>query len=276
MEKITVMVNGLPGKMAEQVAVHAARDPHFRLVPYSLTGPEISQPDHTVEGSRVRLIGSERADREIAHVIKTQEAFITVDFTHPTAVRQNARLYCRNNLPFVMGTTGGDRKGLETEVIQSDNCAVIAPNMAKQIVGLQAMMAYAADNFPDLFSGYTLEVRESHQKGKADTSGTAIAMINYFNAMGIPFSIDAVKKERDPQIQKNQWGIPEEYLSGHAWHTYRLVSEDNTVVFEFTHNVNGRDIYAKGTLDAVSFLHRKVGSGESGKVYDMMDVLKKV
>jgi 4-hydroxy-tetrahydrodipicolinate reductase len=33
-----------------------------------------------------------------------------------------------------------------------------------------------------------------------------------------------------------------------------LTSPDNTVVFEFQHNVNGRDIYAEGTLDAVCYL----------------------
>ena len=31
-----------------------------------------------------------------------------------------------------------------------------------------AMLAFAADNFPDLFKDYALSVRESHQQGKAD------------------------------------------------------------------------------------------------------------
>ena len=46
------------------------------------------------------------------------------------------------------GTTGGDRQKLEDTVVSSPIAAVIAPNMAKQIVGLQAMMAYAAETFP--------------------------------------------------------------------------------------------------------------------------------
>jgi len=146
--------------------------------------------------------------------------------------------------------------------------------MAKQIVGFQAMMEYAAKTFPDLFSGYTLSVKESHQKGKADTSGTARAIIGYFNKLGIPFTEQQIIMERDPENQKIKWGIPEEYLKGHGWHTYALVSEDKTVKFEFTHNINGRDIYAAGTLDAIFFLHRKALEGAKGRVFSMIDVLR--
>jgi 4-hydroxy-tetrahydrodipicolinate reductase len=80
--------------------------------------------------------------------------------------------------------------------------------------------------------------------------------------------------ERDPDRQKNVWGIPTEYLKGHGWHTYTLVSEDKTVKFEFTHNVNGRDIYAKGTLDAIMFLDGRIKEGAKGKVFSMIDVLQ--
>jgi 4-hydroxy-tetrahydrodipicolinate reductase len=146
--------------------------------------------------------------------------------------------------------------------------------MAKQIVGFQAMMEYAATQFPGLFSGYTLQIRESHQQGKADTSGTAKAMVKYFNALGTPFSEEDIEKERDPQRQMAVWGIPETYLSGHGWHTYTLTSADGTGTFEFRHNVNGREIYAGGTLDAVLFLHQKIDAGVAGQVYSMIDVLK--
>jgi 4-hydroxy-tetrahydrodipicolinate reductase len=173
-----------------------------------------------------------------------------------------------------MGTTGGDRKQLLKTVQSSAIAAVIAPNMAKQIVGFQAMMEYAAENFPGLFEGYVLEIKESHQKGKADTSGTAKAMVRYFNQMGLDFSEDRIAKERDPGIQATRWGIPQNYLTGHGWHTYALTSADQTVHFEFTHNVNGRDVYARGTLDAVRYLQARVVDGAAGIVYSMIDVLQ--
>ena len=149
--------------------------------------------------------------------------------------------------------------------------------MAKQIVGFQAMMGYAAQNFPNLFKGYRLTLRESHQSGKADTSGTAKAMVRYFNKLGTPFSEQDIRKERDPDTQKNVWGIPAEFLGGHGWHTYTLVSRDKTVQLQFAHNVNGRDVYALGTLDAILFLDQKIKEGGSkGSVFSMIDVLKGV
>ena len=210
----------------------------------------------------------------INEIKKKEGSFISIDYTHPSAVNSNAEFFCSNSLPFVMGTTGGDRKKLAETVFSSGICAIIAPNMAKQIVGFQAMMEYAAETFPDLFRGYSLTVKESHQKGKADTSGTAKAIVGYFNRLGIPFTEHDILMERDPERQKNVWGIPPEFIKGHGWHTYTLVSEDKTVKFEFSHNVNGRDIYAKGTLDAIFFLGSKIREGVKGKVFSMIDVLK--
>ncbi len=274
MNRIKIMVNGIPGNMAGNVAKYAINDDRFELIPYSLTGPEISEDKHKIDSIAITLIHPKNSEQAITDLIEKEGAFISVDYTHPLAVNGNAEFYCKNNLPFVMGTTGGDRKLLEDTIKKSSISAVIAPNMAKQIVGFQAMMEYAAKTFPDLFKGYSLEIRESHQKGKADTSGTAKAMIRYFNSLGIPFTEDEIFKERDPERQTSKWGIPKEYLGGHGWHTYTLVSDDRTVSFEFTHNVNGRDIYAAGTLDAISYLHKKIEEGVKGRMFTMIDVLK--
>ncbi|MBI9085533.1 MAG: dihydrodipicolinate reductase [Desulfobacterales bacterium] len=274
MTSIHVMINGLPGNVCRIIAAGVAAGEGFTLVPWSLTGPEITDETCTVAGKTVRLIRPEGRDAVMAEIVTSQAPFISVDFTHPTAVNANADFYCRHNLPFVMGTTGGDRERLAETVRQSSIAAVIAPNMAKQIVGLQAMMAYGAETFPDLFKGYRLAVTESHQQGKADTSGTAKAMVSYFNAMGIPFGADQIRMVRDPQTQRTELGIPEAHLGGHGWHTYTLTSADQTVTFEFTHNVNGRDIYTPGVLDAVAFLVKKITKGATGSVFSMIDVLK--
>ena len=274
MSRIKLMVNGLPGNMATNVAKHALNDHRFELISQSLTGPEITDTKTTINGVTFGLIQPGDRDQAILTIKDQEGIFLSVDYSHPSAVNSNAEFYCRNELPFVMGTTGGNRQDLEKVVISSSIPAVIAPNMAKQIVGFQAMMEYAAGTFPDLFKGYSLEIKESHQKGKADTSGTAKAMVRYFNSLGLTFAEDDIEKERNPEKQKSVWGIPEAFLEGHGWHTYRLDSEDKTVRFEFSHNVNGRDIYAQGTLDALLYLSKKLTEGEAGKVFTMIDVLK--
>jgi 4-hydroxy-tetrahydrodipicolinate reductase len=274
MHPINVMVNGIPGNVAGTVARHVHADARFELLPFSLTGPEIVQTEAAVGGRPIRLIPPGQREAAIAEIQERFGRFLSVDFTHPAAVNANVEFYCRWRLPFVMGTTGGDRQQIEQTVRDSDTAAVVAPNMAKQIVGFQAMMAYAADTFPGLFQGYTLEIRESHQRAKADTSGTAKAMVRYFNRLGVPFSEEQITMERDPQVQRSRWGVPEQYLTGHGWHTYTLVSADKTVRFEFTHNVNGRDIYVLGTLDALLYLEKKLAAGARGQFYTMIDVLK--
>ena len=274
MDRIQVMVNGLPGNVTTLIAQNILADDRFQLIPYALTGPEISETEIKLDPLTIALLQPAKVADHIAKIKDAYPDLICIDFTHPTAVNANAKLYCSHRIPFVMGTTGGDREALIQTVNASQTAAVIAPNMAKQIVGFQAMMAHAAETFPDLFAGYSLQIEESHQQGKADTSGTAKAMVTYFNKLGIPFEDEQINQIRDPQIQQQQWGIPEAYLSGHGWHTYTLRSADDTVLFRFSHNVNGRQIYVEGTLDAVVFLQRQLKDGAQGKVYSMIDVLQ--
>ncbi len=276
MNPIKVMVNGLPGNMSTKAAEHILQDSNLKLIPYALTGPEIEATETRIASEAVRLIKPDERQQMIESIKKAEGMVVCVDYTHPSAVNDNAAFYCENGLPFVMGTTGGDRTRLVETVQKSEIAAVIAPNMAKQIVAFQAMMEYAAETFPDVFKGYSLEIKESHQHGKADTSGTAKAMIGYFNRLGSPFTKDQIRMERDPEVQRSEWGIPEAYLSGHGWHTYSLRSEDGTVFFQFTHNVNGRDIYARGTLDAIHYLAKKIDQAAKGRVFTMIDVLKGV
>lgn len=268
------MVNGMPGNVAGNIAKHITEDDRFELLPYSTTGPDILDNQYLLNDIPVKLLRPDARDSEITKIKETEGPFITVDFTLPLAVNDNAEFYCRHELPFVMGTTGGDRGLLEKTVLSSSISAVIAPNMAKQIVGFQAMMAYAAENFPGLFDGYSLEIRESHQKTKVDTSGTAKAMVTYFNKLGVDFAENDIIKIRDPAVQQHEWKIPEQYLNGHAWHTYTLDAPDKTAQFSFSHNINGRDIYSWGTFDAILFLQSKIKTHTSGKIFTMIDVLK--
>lgn len=103
---------------------------------------------------------------------------------------------------------------------------------------------------------------------------------------GRPNTFFQMQLIRDPKQQLEMVGVPEEHLSGHAFHMYHLTSPDQTykmnslvsfsffymflflncllwkkccrVSFEFQHNVCGRSIYAEGTVDAVLFLAKKV------------------
>lgn len=268
------MINGLPGNVARIMAEAACRDERFSLVPFSLTGEEITLGQVSVDQTEVTLLKPSEREDKINEILDSHPGLICVDYTHPTAVNDNAAFYVAHKMPFVMGTTGGDRQDLEHTVTNGSMPAVIAPNMAKQIVGLQAMLEYGASTFPGLFKGFTLQVKESHQQGKADTSGTAKALVACFNQLGIDFDISSIEKIRDPKIQKEDLGVEAQYITGHAWHTYTIKAPDGSALFELTHNINGRQNYVAGTFDAVIFLKNQIDTNAvEQKLFTMIDVL---
>ena len=54
-------------------------------------------------------------------------------------------------------------------------------------MAFQATMELMAEQFPGAFAGSKLDVVESHQRTKADTSGTAKAVVASFQKLGLDF-----------------------------------------------------------------------------------------
>lgn len=281
---IHVMVNGMPGPMATAAAEACLRK-GMKLAPVAMTGPDIDPmtimvfDPITEKSSEVRLIPSvdkEELSKSIEG-LKTsfgEKNVLAIDYTHPSAVNSNADFYVEQKLPFVMGTTGGDREKLMEGVNGAKHFAVIAPNMAKQIVAMQAALEDLAKKFPGSFATYKIACRESHQKTKADTSGTAKAVIDSLTDLtDDEFTYDDIEMIRDDQGAID-FGVPEDAMKGHAFHRYTLTSADGTTQFALEHNVAGRTIYAEGTADAVKFLAGRVQEESEGKVYSMIDVLE--
>lgn len=280
---VRVMVNGMPGPMATAAAEACLRK-GLKLAPTAMTGPEIEPCTITVadkvtgKSSSVRLIPSTEVDEIVASIAGMKESFgeenlLAVDYTHPSAVNSNARFYKEQNLPFVMGTTGGDREQLLGDV--EGHFCVVAPNMGKQIVAMQAALEDLASKYPAAFGGYKLHVRESHQKTKADTSGTAKAVVDSLKTLAADpdFTYDDIEMIRD-DVEAVEFGVPPDAMKGHAFHTYTLTSPDGSVEFQLKHNVAGRTVYAEGTADAVKFLAGKLRTEKRPRVFNMINVLE--
>ncbi|KAI9198251.1 hypothetical protein LWI28_012485 [Acer negundo] len=268
---VSIMVNGCTGKMGNAV-INAADSAGLHIVPVSFGSTEEAGQTVEVCGKQILVHGPSDKESVLASVFDEHPNMIVVDYTVPAAVNDNAELYSKVGVPFVMGTTGGDRDILYKTAENSKVYAVISPQMGKQVVAFLAAMEIMAEQFPGAFSGYSLQVLESHQAGKLDTSGTAKAVISCFRKLGVSFDMDQIQMIRDPKQQIEMVGVPEEHLPGHAFHMYHLTSPDQTVSFEFQHNVCGRSIYAEGTVDAVLFLSKKVQSKADKRIYNMIDV----
>lgn len=178
---VHVMVNGMPGPMATEVA-RSCINRGLKLTPFGFTGPNIPDKDVSIESEdksiiNVKLMKGLGTDEEALKMLKeakkTYPKLIVIDFTHPSAVLNNVKAYVEANCDFVMGTTGFDCAAVNNILNNGKNYAVIAPNMAKQIVALQSAVQAASERFPLSFKNYKLNVVESHQSTKADTSGTA-------------------------------------------------------------------------------------------------------
>jgi len=238
-----ILVNSCTGKMGKAVA-EAAVSAGLQLVPVSFSAMEVPGGRLEICDREIQIHDPSESEKVLPSIIEEYPDLIVVDYTVPDAVNANAELYCKLGLPFVMGTTGGNRQLLHKTVQDANVYAVISPQMGKQVVAFLAAMEIMAEQFPGAFSGYKLEVMESHQATKLDVSGTAKAVISCFQKLGVSFDMDEVKLVRDPEEQVNVVGVPAEHLAGHAFHMYHLTSPDGTVSFEYQHNVCGRSIYA--------------------------------
>lgn len=268
-----IMVNGCTGKMGKAI-IDAGVSAGLHVVPVSFGSESEAGQIVEVGGKEVHVHGPTGRESLLASLFEENPDMIVIDFTVPAAVNANAELYSKVGVPFVMGTTGGDRELLYKTVEDSQVYAVISPQMGKQVVAFIAAMDIMAEQFPGAFSGYSLQVMESHQASKLDTSGTAKDVIKCFQKLGISYEVDQIQQIRDPKQQVEMVGVPEEHLLGHAFHMYHLTSPDQTVSFEFQHNVCGRSIYAEGTIDAALFLAKKVRSKAGKHIYNMIDVLR--
>ena len=111
MSRIKVMVNGIPGNMAVNVARHILADDRFALVPFSLTGPEIEAAEHKIESIAIRLLKPEESEQAIDDLKQKEGEFLSVDYTHPSAVNANAEFYCKYQLPDARQTCDAENPG---------------------------------------------------------------------------------------------------------------------------------------------------------------------
>lgn len=282
-EKIPVLVSGLPGKMAMLVFERLFSSETYRAVPYSLTGEDTKEDRMEIDslGGFILLIKPSKRysyvevlkDTYIGTLKKTYPNLVAVDYSHASAVNANAEFFCKHDIPFVMGTTDGDRTLLKETIENSNIPAVVSPNMSIPIVLMMSMFDYAAKTFPDALKDYFLLIEESHQASKSGTSGTAKDIGANLGKLGALYLEEAIRKIRDRLEQIVKMGIPAEFVDGHGYHEYQLLSPDGTIDLGFMHNVRGRKTYIDGTMTALDYLVSKVKKGEKG-YFDMTDVMR--
>ena len=79
MEKIPIMINGLPGNVAQTMAVAGLTDDRFIVIPYSLTGADILEQTVTVGKKEILLLKPDTRDDKIKEILSDYPEVIAVD-----------------------------------------------------------------------------------------------------------------------------------------------------------------------------------------------------
>lgn len=261
-QRTPILVSGLPGRMATLVAEALAHDEHFVIAPVGVTSARHRRTSHTLgENHRVNLV--DYCPFDLA------TGTIAVDYTTPQSAETNAISYTQLKVPFVMGTTGGNREAIEDLVRNSETSAVIAPNMATSVVEVQDELNRLIETSPEHFRDWHITIRESHQAAKRDVSGTARAFQAQLETLGAVMDGE-IESVRDPERQR-ELGI--QSLDGHAYHWITLTSPTGETR-EYRTAIEGRQPYVEGTLMAIRFLERRMKEGSHGEVFTMSDVIR--
>jgi len=269
-DKTPVLVSGLPGKMATLVAKELAEDERFHLLPFAITSARQRNVSQTLSnGQRIDLLNYYPFD--VPH------GTLVVDFTTPQSAEINTLNYTQLGIPFVMGTTGGNRVAIEDLIRNSNISAVLAPNMNVEIVERQIEIDKMASSNPRIFEGAIVQIDEIHQPSKVDISGTAISFRNQYEKHGATLGghIESIRDDpSSPRVQEAFAGITPDPQRGYAYHRVIVTGKNGNHIHDFETRVIGREVYVVGTLLAVMFLAEKIREGSHGEIFTMRDVVE--
>lgn len=118
------------------------------------------------------LVGKAGRHDNLADMIRSSQADVVVDMTHPSSVKQNVTTILENGAHAVVGTTGltqDDLAELNDLATSKGKTCIVCPNFA---IGAVLMMQFAAQAAQVLTD---VEIIEYHHNKKADApSGTAL------------------------------------------------------------------------------------------------------
>jgi 4-hydroxy-tetrahydrodipicolinate reductase len=150
--------------------------------------------------------------------------------------------------------------GLVTEQMESDFPLIICPNTS--ILMLKTLSILKLNG--KYFDNYNISITESHQSTKTSEPGTA-----YSFAKSLNYPINKIVSVRDPEIQLNKIGIPNEFLSKHAYH--KIVINDGSDEVTIETRVLGHDSYAKGVKTIIEAVLKFSFNNKKYTIFDLIE-----
>jgi 4-hydroxy-tetrahydrodipicolinate reductase len=192
-----------------------------------------------------------------------------LEFSTPAATAAHAALAAQGKVIHVIGTTGLDTDQAAALRRAARHAPIVwAPNMS---AGINLLLRLTEELAGRLGDDWDVEVLEMHHRHKMDApSGTALAL-GRAAAAGRGVALEAVaERGRDGITGERRPGA-----IGFAALRGGNVFGDHSVIFaaagerlELTHRAGGREIYARGAVQAALWAR-----GKPAGLYDMADVL---
>jgi 4-hydroxy-tetrahydrodipicolinate reductase len=262
---LRIIIVGASGKMGQALINEISKDPELLL-----TGA-IDQSSSTDLGMDAGALFGIKTDviinDDFESTIKTGD--YVIDFTRPEASMEYLEGCIKNNIKYVLGTTGfSDEEKEKISLASKDIPICFAPNMS---VGVNLLVSLVETATHVLHKDYDMEVIESHHRDKVDApSGTALRLG------------EAIAKTANLNLEENgvfqrAGKIDKRKQNEIGFSTIRAgdIVGDHTVLYagdgeriELTHKAGSRSTFAIGAIKAVKFL-----TNHSAGLFDMMDVL---
>ncbi len=245
---IRVAVSGANGRMGSLVARNVMREDDMELVvAFDVVG---IGTEIRVDEKSVKITDASDMDSEM----KKARPDVLVDFTYAEAAVKNVKIAARNKVKPVVGTTGFTEEQMDEmrkEIKKAGVPAVISPNFSIGVNVFFSLLSEASRYLKE----YDVEIIEAHRAEKRDApSGTALKAAEIIaSRKGIDVSRIAIHSIRAGDIVGD--------------HIVMFVGNNERL--ELTHRANSREVFARGAIKAVRWVHSK----EEGGIYSMKDVL---
>lgn len=248
LELIKVGVTGALGRMGQEVVKAVVKDDETALV---------CAIDKLKTGKNV--FENINIESDIVKSIEVNKPDVIVDFTEPSVVFENAKLYLKNKVKPVIGTTGlTDEQIEELKKLSTENNTgcLIAPNFATGAVLMMMFAKMAAKYFNNA------EIIELHHNQKKDApSGTAIKTAKMMAEANSDFKMGNIK---DTELIQGARGA--ESFGNINIHSVRMpgfvASQEvilgaNGQVLTIKHDTSNRECFMPGVILAIKHVYKE-------------------
>jgi 4-hydroxy-tetrahydrodipicolinate reductase len=197
-----------------------------------------------------------------------RDADVCVDFSIPSAVIENIRIYGDAGKNAVVGTTGWSEHVEEIKhmVTMAGIGLIYASNFSLGVNVFMKIIEYASERMNE-FSDYDAFVHEAHHSQKLDSpSGTALSIARIMLEK-IDRKNEILSDTSKVKINPNQLHVTSS-RSGSVPGTHTVGFDSLADTIEIIHTARNRSGFALGALYAAEWIQRKKG------VFTMTDVLK--